>query len=176
LTALAVACLHDSNASVRLDGLENRNFGSMAERNSQVLGRLSARPQQPVKQCSEGSDRKWVRMRKSRRGGDKRKKSLGSSLLRRKMSSYEDESSDDDTTASGATTFGAASNQTFSFATQMQEDESKASTLKLTLLLSKQYQHQMQLQAVLRDCVNYPQCATNIIGEYLYTHSVLDSY
>jgi hypothetical protein len=82
----------------------------------------------------------------------------------------------DDETAAGATAFTGYSGQHFRQVVRMQEDRSRATRINMTLLLTRQYEHQLQLERVLNDCVGYPQCATNLIGEFLYTHSILDSY
>jgi small GTP-binding protein len=84
-----------------------------------------------------------------------------------------DEECDD--TATGATSFRGRSHQSFRNAPRMVEDASRAVTLRLTTLLSRQYEHQIMLEKVLNQTA-IPQCSINIIGEYIYTQSILDTY
>jgi small GTP-binding protein len=88
----------------------------------------------------------------------------------------DEEEEGEDETATGATTFRGISSQSLSYARKLHEDPSRAVVLRMTMLLRKQYDHQLQLQEVLTNGMSYPAAATNIIGEYLYTHCALQSY
>lgn len=81
----------------------------------------------------------------------------------------------EDETATGGTTLAGHSGQEFkTLSDELVEDPSKATTIKIILMLSAQHRHQKKLASILLEH-KYPLTVANVIAEYLYAHSVLNA-
>eukprot|EP00808_Paulinella_micropora_P025750 g27105.t1 len=92
----------------------------------------------------------------------------GESEEEKKQEAQQDEEEDKeefDGTAQGATAFRGHTDQKYKYAESLQEDPTKAVTVELTMLLRRQYEHQIKLERVLLQDLRYPKAASNLIGE-----------